>query len=111
VEGLSIEEQKEMLKKLEAQLELNEHGQLAEAQKQKANLNQRLAARRAKNAKNKKGKEKKEEQKQVEAAKEKEKEKNMEQSLKGMFERKSTLILQDHDNDNSELMKRLRAWK
>lgn len=47
----------------------------------------------------------------MEAAKEKEKEKNMEQSLKGMFERKSTLILQDHDNDNSELMKRLRAWK
>ena len=74
-------------------MELNEHGILAEAQRQKTNLNQRLAARRARNAKNKKGKDKKEEQKQVEAAKEKEKEKDMEQSLKGMFERKGTLIL------------------
>jgi len=35
----------------------------------------------------------------------------MEESLKGMFERKGTLILQDHDDDDTELMKRLRAWK
>jgi len=35
----------------------------------------------------------------------------MEASLQGMFKRQGTLILQDHDDDDSELIRRLRAWK
>lgn len=109
VEGMSPEERAEMLEKLESQLEALEHGRLAEAQRQKTNLQQRLAARRAKNARNNKGKKKaaekkKEEEKQA-------KEQSLADGLKGMFGRAGTLVLGDHEDDDSELMRRLRAWK
>ena len=73
------------------------------------NVQQRLAARKAKNARNNKGKKQAEEKKKVEE--QKAKEQTLEDGLKGMFGRAGTLILEDHDDDDSELVKRLKAWK
>lgn len=109
VDGMSKEEQAEMLKRLENQLEALEHGRLAEQQRQKLSLQQKLAARRAKNAKNKKGKAKEEAKKKEEE--QKAKEQTLEDGLKGMFGRAATLVLGDHEDDDSELIKRLRSWK
>ena len=106
VEGMSKEEQQEMLKKLEVQLESLEMGRMAEAARQKLNLQQRLAARKAKNARTKRAKDKMEEQKKIE---EKAQEEKIGSGIGGLFERRGTLVLSD--NDNSLLAQRLRAWK
>lgn len=98
-----------MLDKLEKQLEVLEHGRLAEQQRQNMNVQQRLAARKAKNTRNNKGKKQAEEKKKVEE--QKAKEQTLEDGLKGMFGRAGTLILEDHEDDDSELVKRLKAWK
>lgn len=97
-----------MLKKLENQLETLEHGRLAEQQRQKHNLQQRLAARKAKNARNKTAKAKIEEVKKQKEEEEAATRDELQDGVNDLFKRRGTIVLQD---DDSELVRRLRAWR
>lgn len=67
-----------------------------------------MAARRAKNSRIKKVKKQEDERKKEEQNAD---EKSLKAGLTGMFERRKTINLDQDQNDNSELMRRLRAWK
>jgi len=93
---------------LENQLETLEHGRLAEQQRQKHNLQQRLAARKAKNARNKTAKAKIEEVKKQKEEEEAATRDELQDGVNDLFKRRGTIVLQD---DDSELVRRLRAWR
>lgn len=93
---------------MENQLETLEHGRLAEQQRQKHNLQQRLAARKAKNARNKTAKAKIEEVKKQKEEEEAATRDELQDGVNDLFKRRGTIVLQD---DDSELVRRLRAWR
>lgn len=103
-EGLTHEQQEALLKNLQKQLESLDSAYGLEQQRQNLMMKQKLALRKEKMDKARSLKEKLERQEAIQAAK------DMKKKLGSLFKRQGTLLLQE-TNDNSELMKRLRAWK
>lgn len=108
VQGMTKEEQEVMLKNLEFQLESLDNAYFNEQRRQELALKQRMEQRKAKQEKMRALQEKLEKEEEAKMSK------GMKRGLQGMFanimQRQGTLMLNDV-NDNSELMRRLRAWK
>lgn len=103
-EEMTKEQQASLLNNLSKQLESIDNAWIVEQQRQQLVLKAKMALKKDKNARARKLKEQLEQQEASQATK------NMKTRLKDIFKRQGTIAIQEA-NDNSELMRRLRAWK
>merc|ERR1712110_424552 len=104
-EGMTQEQQEALLKNLDNQLKSLDSAYTVEQQRQNYLMKQKLEMRKEKVARAQKLRD------QLKAQEEKEATEAIKKKLGGLFKKQGTLILDKNINDNSELMKRLRAWK
>lgn len=104
IEGLSKEEQEALMNNYKNQLEMLDSAYAAEQRRQMLAMKQKADQRRLRTQKAKELKEK------LEKEREKKQQGNAKAGLAGLFKRRATLHL-DKQAENSELMRRLRAWK
>jgi len=106
IEGLSKEEQEALMNSYKSQLEMLDSAYAAEQRRQMLAMKQKADQRRIRSQKAKELKEKLEK----ERAKKLGSSGNAKSGLTGLFQRRATLHM-DKEAENSELMRRLRAWK
>lgn len=104
IEGLSKEEQEALMNNYKNQLEMLDSAYAAEQRRQMLAMKQKADQRRLRTQKAKELKEK------LEKEREEKQQGNAKAGLAGLFKRRATLHL-DKQAENSELMRRLRAWK
>ena len=103
-EGLTKEQKEALLSNLSKQLESLDSAYIVESQRQQLLMKQRLANRKEKMEKARKLKEQLERQEQAQT------QNTVANKLRDIFKKQGTIIIKE-ENDNSELMRRLRAWK
>ena len=102
---MTQEQQEALLKNLESQLKSLDSAYNVESQRQMLLMKQKLALRKEKVERAQKLRD------QLKAQEEKEATAAIKKKLGGLFKKQGTINLDKDMNDNSELMKRLRAWK
>jgi hypothetical protein len=102
---MTQEQQEALLKNLESQLKSLDSAYNVESQRQMLLMKQKLALRKEKVERAQKLRD------QLKAQEEKEATAAIKKKLGGLFKKQGTINLDKDINDNSELMKRLRAWK
>jgi len=102
---MTQEQQEALLKNLESQLKSLDSAYNVEQQRQILLMKQKLALRKEKVDRAQKLRD------QLKLQEEKEATAAIKKKLGGLFKKQGTIMLDQNANDNSELMKRLRAWK